>query len=142
MLQEDLEKRLEEIEAKLEELENLHLDNKLKITEIMSKLNEIYSERKKFRNEEIPTKPEPVFSSKNEEKKDTFVKTIEPAVKEEKSENLPPPAKPELESKKHIDESPKMVWSPPKTFLKNRQPQEDNEIKKKIERIKEMIQKI
>ncbi len=37
MLQEDLEKRLEEIEAKIEELEDMILDNKLKIMDIFSR---------------------------------------------------------------------------------------------------------
>lgn len=38
MLQEDLEKRLEEIEMKIEELEDMILDNRLKIMDIFTKI--------------------------------------------------------------------------------------------------------
>ena len=150
MLQEDLEKRLEDIETKLEELEHLHLDNKLKITEIMSRLEKLSSERKSFKSEEIPTAVKTSVESKTiqplatEEKNDIVLpvkpKTVAPPFKEKKAEELPPPAKPSLE--KPVIEKTKTTWSPPKIFLKNEQPKEDNEIKEKIERIKEMIKKI
>jgi len=59
MLEKDLEKRLEEIETKIEELENMVLDNKLKIMSLLSE-----REGEKF---EKPNKRK--FTLKSEEEK-------------------------------------------------------------------------
>ncbi len=59
MLEKDLEKRLEEIETKIEELENMILDNKLKIMSLLSE-----REEEKF---EKPNKRK--FTLKSEEEK-------------------------------------------------------------------------
>lgn len=59
MLEKDLEKRLEEIETKIEELENMILDNKLKIMSLLSE-----KEGEKF---EKPNKRK--FTLKSEEEK-------------------------------------------------------------------------
>lgn len=56
MLQADLEKRLEEIENKIEELEDMILDNKLKIMKISSKPEKEGPKRVMFEEEKKPKK--------------------------------------------------------------------------------------
>lgn len=60
MLREDLEKRLEDIEAKIEELEDCILDNRLKIIELVKKMEKRPGpELVKFEESTEETAPEP-----------------------------------------------------------------------------------
>lgn len=77
MLQQDLEKRLEEIETKIEELEDMVLDNKLKIMNLYSREEEKKSSVVKFetvekrmtRELEEKIRPLPVLKPKETEVK-------------------------------------------------------------------------
>lgn len=93
MLQQDLEKRLEEIETKIEELEDMVLDNKLKIMNLYSKLEEKKSSVVKFetvekrmtRELEEKIKPLPVLKPRETRRTGNFFKPKETKVKQERN---------------------------------------------------------
>jgi|GEM_PF-1630466 len=75
MLQQDLEKRLEEIEMKIEELEDMMLENKLKLMNLCSKLEEKNPPVVELEKRGLPPPPQ---TKKFEISKPSFFKLREP----------------------------------------------------------------
>ncbi len=112
MLKEDLEKRLEDMEVKIEELEDCILDNRLRIMELAKKMEKKSGpELVKFEEpaaEEVEPEPKkPLFHKKEEEKEDDMPKEMDDfktraRKKEEKpiiKRDVKPLIKPELTGK-------------------------------------------
>jgi len=131
MLQEELEKRLEDIETKLEELENFYLENRLKIMDISEKLEKLTSKKNEF-SRSVPMIPKSQATIK----------------KEEKPPFMPPEIKPiKIEENKKEEKSPEENFPPPvKNVPVNVEPSKEShgeeDIKERIKKIREMIQKL
>ncbi|UCG95136.1 MAG: hypothetical protein JSV92_03770 [archaeon] len=165
MLQSDLEKRLEEIEIKIEELEDMILDNRLKIMDIFSKLEKKGPEKVRFEEVKKPKK-RGIFGIKKmespppqepEEKVVERVREAEPErqplpvpepeqVLERELRELPPQETVEMETPAPEPEKPKTlenIFKPKKSKKESgRDMGEIESLKGRARKIKEMLREL